>query len=611
MSFPNGQQRQVIEHNGRPLVVVAAPGTGKTSTIVARMERLLGENPNREVSFITFTRTSRRDTERKVKDAVGKDALIEAEFEFPRISTLHTYAKSIIHKYAKTIGWKTNFSVLIEDRGERDLVFSEVLEDTGLDIDVHKLSKEITYYRNTAKWFDECILSNAQRDQVLEHLNALLRFYNTFDMEGLVPTACAILSNAPSDMPFVFLQVDEYQDLNPMDQTLVKLVSKAKSSQIVVVGDDAQSIYGFRHANPLGIRELWKSEDWEHLHFTDCHRLPPHILRAAQALIAGKDYLGAQVNIPNEAERNILTLQCTKSDLQIDAVAKLIDKIKTSQTRRDGTALANKDFMILCPTVAFVSKVARSLEEGFGIPTKQREKAAIPDDHWRLLLVLRMLHSRDSLALRQWLEIIGIDSGDIYQYRKDAMMSGVSLFAHCSRINNPVVKEIFSHLSRLQDTVDDIEKFRKELHNFPFLFVEDTLFPQVGITINEVTQQPTSIGTVIRSIHEKFGLLDPEIDIPDDDRVFVSTMYSAKGLEAEYVFIMWLNSTFLPAADRDGEEELRVLYVALTRAKQDVILTFHEKYDGTRLLKHQAMSPFLRNIENHLDIRRVMKVDLQ
>ena len=141
--------------------------------------------------------------------------------------------------------------------------------------------------------------------------------------------------------------------------------------------------------------------------------------------------------------------------------------------------------------------------------------------------------------------------------------------------------------------------------------VEDNLFPKVGITINEVTKEPTSIGSVIRLIHEKFGLLDPEINIPDDDKVLVSTMYSAKGLEAEFVFILWLNSTFLPSPDRDNEEELRVFYVALTRAKQDAIFMFHEKYDGSRLLKEEAMSPFLKSIINHLKIKRVKKDDLK
>ncbi len=611
MSFPNEEQRRVIEHNGRPLVVVAGPGTGKTSTIVARMERLLKENPNREVSFITFTRSSRRDTERKFKDTVGKQALTEAQFVFPRVSTLHTYAKSIVHKYAKTVGWEPNFSILIEDRGERDLVFSEVIEDTALRVNLPTFKKEISYYRNTKKWSDDCCVPKAKRDQVLQCLHILLQFYNTFDMDALVPAACSILSADPADLPSVFLQVDEYQDLNPVDQKLVALASKTKSSQVVVVGDDAQSIYSFRNANPKGIRDLWESDEWEHLHFPHCHRLPPHILRAAQALIAGRQYLGGQVKSPKANGKRILTLQCTKSDLQIDAVARVIGKIKKSQTRRDGTALTNNDFMVLCPTAAFVGKVALSLEEGFGIPTKQREKTKIPDDHWRLLLVLRMLHSHDSLALRQWLELIGTDADYIRQYRMNAIKSGKTLFEYCSRLSSPPIRKIFSHLSRLLIAADNIDRFRKELHAFPFLLVEDSLFPQIGITINELTKEPASIGSVIRSIHEKFGLLDPEVDIPDDDKVLVSTMYSAKGLEAEYVFIMWLNATFLPSPDRDVEEELRVFYVAMTRAKQDAVFTFHEKYDGSRLLKVEAMSPFLKGIIDHLNIRRIRKDDLK
>jgi DNA helicase-2/ATP-dependent DNA helicase PcrA len=611
MSFPSKEQRQVIEHSGRPLIVVAAPGTGKTSTIVARMERLLKENPNRDVSFITFTRTSRRDTERKINDSVGRQALQEAKFYFPRVSTLHTYAKSIVHKYSTRIGRHSNFSILIDDRGERDLVISEVIDDLSINIDLSILKRELSRYRNTGNWSDDCPIPNGKQKEVLDRFCALLQFYNTFDIEGLVPAACSVLSDGPADLPSVFLQIDEYQDLNPMDQSLVALASQTKSSQVVVVGDDAQSIYGFRDANPKGIRDLWTSDKWEHKHFPDCYRLPPHILRAAQALISKREYLGGEVNLPKDDGKRILTLQCTKSDLQIDAVARLIGTIMKLQKRPDGLPLTKKDFMILCPTLAFVNKVARDLYERFGISTKQREKRSIPDDHWRLLLVLRMLNSQDSLALRQWLEIIGIDPADIRRHRMDALKSDKSLFAFCSRLSSPAIKEVFTHLSRLRSSIDDIDRFRKELHSFPFLLVEDTLFPEVGITINEVTKQPASVGTVIRSIHEMFGLLDREFDIPDDDKVLVSTMYSAKGLEAKVVFIMWLNSTFLPAPDRDQEEERRVFYVAMTRAKQDTIFTFHEKYDGARLLRDEAMSPFLKGIVDHLIIKRVRKDDLK
>lgn len=141
--------------------------------------------------------------------------------------------------------------------------------------------------------------------------------------------------------------------------------------------------------------------------------------------------------------------------------------------------------------------------------------------------------------------------------------------------------------------------------------IDNTLFPEVGITINEVTKQPNSIGKIIQLIYEKFGIYDTEDEISEEDKVLVTTMYSAKGLEAEFVFIMWLNSTFIPAKYRNQDEELRVLYVAITRAKQDVILTFHERFENFRRLKEQAMSPFLKKIYDYLDIKRIKKSDLK
>lgn len=611
MSFPNHEQKKVIQHDGRPLVVVAAPGTGKTRTIVARMEKLLNENPNREVSFITFTRTSRKDTEKRVKNNVGEKALQDAQFNFPRISTLHTYAKSILHKYSSLVGYNSHFSILIEERGELDLIISEMIEDINLKIDPSILKKEISDFRNINKWSLNCLIPEDKKDKVLEHFSTLLRFYNTFDINGLVPNACIVLSKKPTDLTSIFLQVDEYQDLNPMDHKLINLASSTPSSKVIVVGDDAQSIYGFRNANPSGLRELWNSSEWEHLHFPNCHRLPINILRASQALISDCNYLGAQVNIPDDNGKKILTLQCTTSDLQIEAVAYNISKIIKSRKRKDGNPLSYKDFMILCPYNNFVSKVSNSLTNKFEIQTKQREKAKIPDDHWRLLLVLRMLQNKDSLALRQWLDIIGITPEKIRQYRTEALRNNKSLYSYCSSLEDNSIKEVFKHIEILLKSENAIESFRKELIDFPYLNIDNTLFPEVGITINEVTKQPNSIGKIIQLIYEKFGIYDTEYEISEEDKVLVTTMYSAKGLEAEFVFIMWLNSTFIPAKYRNQDEELRVLYVAITRAKQDVILTFHERFENFRRLKEQAMSPFLKKIYDYLDIKRIKKSDLK
>ena len=615
MSFPSEEQRAVIEHRGRPLVVVAGPGTGKTRTLVDRMIDLLSEDSTREVSFVTFTRTGRRDTRRKIEDILGASVLEELVVEFPRTSTLHTYAKSLVHRYAARLGRSPNFSVLIEDKSERTLLLDELISDLGLQLDIESVRNGISCFRSTNSWPDDSLASPSERIQIMRHFEALLLFYNTFDIEGLVISACKILADSADVLPPLYLQVDEYQDLNPNDQYLVQLAASHPSSQVVVVGDDAQSIYGFRFANYRGMHELWDSPDWEHVSFPDCHRLPVHVQNAAQALIEKEGYLGGRLNPRPDDGRRIRTLRCTKSDVQMVAVGKEILDLKSKGHNQEGQPLSYKDFMVLCSGSNFVNKIAMALQNQFDIPTKQQVRASIPDDCWRLLLVLRMLHSEDSLALRQWLSISGLTGQEVTKIRHEAMQKGDFLYSYCAGLADPRIREIYHALARLRDIKDDFDNFRRSLVKFPNLSIQEEVLSDMGLTIDEATQKPPGIGSVIRFIYEKFwrAETESESDVSEDDKVLVTTLHSAKGLESEYVFVTWMNSKYMPMPQRDACEERRVLYVALTRAKQDVILTFHEIFDPNkrRLLGDETMSPFLKEIRNHLDVRRVKAGDVR
>ena len=168
MGFPSKEQKTVIDHKGKPLIVIAAPGTGKTSTIVERMIGLLIDDPNREVSFITFTRTSRRDTDKKVRKEVGEDAFdgVKVHFEFPRISTLHTYAKSIVHKYASLIERDSKFSILIKDRNEHKILLNELIDDLKLEVSVDRLDLDINYYQCTRSFRTDCPIPEDRRQEV-------------------------------------------------------------------------------------------------------------------------------------------------------------------------------------------------------------------------------------------------------------------------------------------------------------------------------------------------------------------------------------------------------------------------------------------------------------
>ena len=594
-------------------MVVAAPGTGKTKTIVDRMIRLVHENPERNVAFVTFTRTSRRDTEKKLREAVGEKALDIAEGRLPRITTLHRFAKWLVHLYATASGQGADFTVLAPRQGEKNILVSEVIEDVGLDAPVADIERAITQYRCTGEWPPDDLLQPPTGARIVETFDALLKFYNTFDMEGLVLRASDLLGGRARELPPVFLQVDEYQDLNRRDQELVHLVCTVEGSEVVVVGDDAQSIYGMRHAHPGGIRELWASEEWENQPLPRSHRLPAHIVRAAHSLIRDRGYVGGEVELPDDDGRKIPTFRCTqrttrnRPSIQIELVARYVNSVAGTAKKDDGSPVGFRDMMVLCPTNNHVQQAAAALDACYGIPTRRRESGAIPDDVWKLLLVLRMVGSGDSLALRQWLEIAGLSRSEVRRIRREAMEAGQSLYECCERLGHSGIRNVLRSLASVRQALADATEFRQALSAFPAL----PLTRDVGATIDEmVIECFPAVGRMIGYAYEKYGLIDAEEesdDVAEEDKVLVTTMHGAKGLEAEFVFITSLNRRFLPFAGRDRDEEERVLYVALTRAHQEVVLTFEEEWDprAHRRLRDEAMSPFLLSIRDHLHIEPV------
>lgn len=605
MAFPSDAQSQVIRHRGKPLVVVAGPGTGKTRTLVERMISLLSEDPSRDVRFITFTRASRRDVCSRLEGLFGEAVCEQSDVIFPKASTLHAYAKSITHRHATALGRRPDFSILCESTGEKSLVFKELACDVGMDTDVAGLSSAVLCLRCTGDWPDQCPLSESERLQAKHQLGKLLAFYNSFDMEGLVVAACEIVSNHTLPRPQVFLQVDEYQDLNPLDHRLVNLAASDPWSQVVVVADDAQSIYGFRYAHLQGVRELWESDDWDHIRLADCHRLPAHVLNAALAVMAGESYVGAAMNKKPNSGRRITTYQCTSSDLQVKVVACRIRQIMSHGTQEASYG----DFLLLCPTGTLVDRVVTRLNDEFEIPAHKPTSSTITSEYWRLLLILRILNNEDALAFRQWLPIVGVTEGAITTSRRNAMLTGADLVGCWRTIRDPCVDSFFTQISRVRSAVDDVQRFLFALRAIHGVRTPDPFSEYLSTMYRD--RSIRSFGPLIRHIYEEFGVIDTGEHILAEDKVLVATLHSAKGLEADYVFCLWMNSTFMPLNGRDVSEQKRLLYVALTRARKDLVITFNERFDADarRRLRERAMSPFLREIRQHLDVIRMRARD--
>jgi superfamily I DNA/RNA helicase len=605
-----------MDHRGKPLVVIAGPGTGKTSTLVARMVELLLENQSRNISFVTFTRTSRRDTWNKLAKTFNGLLSEDSEAGLPRVSTLHAFAKSLVHRNSSVLGRTSYFSVLVRSR-ERPLILSEVISDLGFEVSLDEIDSELDKYRSTDSWSSESLLTLDEKQRMLEHFEKLLDFYNTFDIQGLVSSACEILTDSSVPTPPLYLHVDEYQDLNPIDQRFVKLAASHPDSQVVVVGDDAQSIYSFRHANPNGLKDLAQSQDWEKVYFKECHRLPTHILNAAQDLVHDKNYLGACIKRSSSTEKKIPTYMCSSDNYQAIAIAKLITFFLSSRKARDGSDLTYNDFMVLCPGNQFADRMTTILENN-SIPTKRPlSQGEIPDDYWRLLLVLRILNRRDNLAFRQWLSEAAFSSQEITCIRHSSMEANESLFDYCGRLNDKRLKILYDTIYILNSRDRELKDLLEILRRSPDLLPTSDLFPEVWLTVDEAAESSSTFGDIIGYVYQKFGLIDSETDVPEEDCVLVTTLHKAKGLEAEFVFISWLEDRYMPSQrmlrNPDTKEEaLRLLYVGMTRAQQELVFTFLNRHEqGVGRLREKAMSPFLHKIRHHLDIRDCTKTELR
>jgi superfamily I DNA/RNA helicase len=463
--FPSDEQRAVIDHRGRPMVVIAGPGTGKTKTLVERMITLLKEDSNRNISFVTFTRTSRTDTSRKLTSEFPSDKLEDDTQEFPRVGTMHGSARTILHRFARIIDFDPNFNIFIAEKGERSLIVSEVIDDLGLGFSIPVVEAAIVYMLCNLTELEADKIEPELQVQLFERYHELVNFYRACGMEDIVFLSCRVLEESQRRIPPIFLQVDEYQDLNPTDQHFVSLVASDDYSQVVVVGDDAQSIYQFRHANYKGLHFLWDSEDWEHIRFNDSFRLPAHIQRAAISLIEGEGYLGSVMNVKPESGEFIRTFQCTKSEYQPIVISQRIRDFIHLATNSDGEPVSYSDVMILCPSYNLIPGVMEVLEND-GIPSRDISRSPIPEDVWRIILIIRMAFHRDNIAFRQWLDIAGLDPTAISSIRLKAIESGLDLFEFCRQLDNEIIRLILNWVDLVTISYGDVNNIIEAIGSF-------------------------------------------------------------------------------------------------------------------------------------------------
>ncbi len=625
----NPYQREAVTHFEGPLLIIAGAGSGKTRTITHRIAYLMAHYkvPPHQILGVTFTNKAAQEMKCRVERLVGTH-------QTPWIKTFHATAAAILREQIHHLGgnYTQNFTILDEDDSRAALVqtIKELgYSDEGLSPDfvahvIERAKDELIgpeeFASRRVGVFDSYLLELL--DRIYKHYQRRLQSSNALDFADLIRLTVRLfherldILNHYRDR-FRFLVIDEYQDTNYAQYIFSRLLAE-KYENICVVGDDDQAIFGWRGADPTNIFKF------EH-DFPNCkvvqlksnYRSTARILRAASAVIQNNQLRKPKELMAERPEGERLSLYYARDEHdEANFVAQQIWELWHSH----GVSL--KQIAVLYR----VNTLSRVLEESlirWNIPyeivrgLKFYERAEIKD----LLAYLRVLSNPyDDLSL---LRIVnkprrGIGDKTVATLQRQARARGYSLWEAIAQASEngdlgsstrTRLTEFFALMNSLQDyaaTHSPSELAEELLRRTGYL----TELQADGLESEERLGNIREFVGYLKEFEQRGDLRDfleelalmAEADTysGSHERVALMTLHSAKGLEFDYVFLVALEENILPHARsiREGtlEEERRLFYVGLTRAKERVYLSLTNQRSLYGSVLFNAPSRFIEEL---------------
>lgn len=616
----NPQQKQAATTTAQNCLVLAGAGCGKTKTIVARSAYLIDQGlPAQQIQILTFTRRAASEIVTRVEQHMG------AQAKGLRASTFHTFCMYLLRRNPRAFGL-TQFSII--DRDDQLLMFRLLRgKDKGNVLPkAAELCDLYSYARNTKTKLSDALLQ--QLPQAVEYkaqIAELMQSYeqrkqerNFLDYDDILSIVAVHLQNSPELVQWVTgfcsaLLVDEMQDTNPLQWALLQpLVGKVK---LFCVGDDAQSIYGFRGA------------DFENIHHFK-ERVPDaQVLtlemnyRSTQGILDLSNWLLAQS--PIEYDKHLQAYRGKGLKPQLHILSNEFEEanwIIQDLNRRHMQGAAWAEHMVLLRS-GFSGRYLEGALIAANIPyrfiggVKLLESAHVKD----VLSLLRVsVNPQDDLAWMRFLTLWdGV--GDVGASKlAQELIQLPDIEARCQRLerHGKVPQQailILMQLDVLQQHVEAciglaLDALSEQLENNYKTKDWGRRVKDFDL-VKQLARKHSSLGEFLEEY-----VLDPisvsEIDkTPDQDLVTLITIHSAKGAEQKVCYVPHVSPTQYPHARAQGdfddvEEERRVLYVALTRAENELILTkqnlnlwAHDQYDE---LGRKIESYFLNDLPQHL-----------
>ncbi|MFS0710009.1 ATP-dependent helicase [Brevundimonas phoenicis] len=605
LSGLNPEQREAVETTEGPVLVLAGAGTGKTRVLTTRLAHILatGRAKPWELLVVTFTNKAAREMRERIGHLIGPSS------EGLRwLGTFHSVAAQILRRHAELVGLKSSFTILDTDDQER--LLKQLLEAANIDtkrFTPKSLAHMIDHWKNRG-WTPDKLppgedFANGKGPALYAAYQARLATLNACDFGDLLLHNITILSKH-ADLAeeyrrrFRYILVDEYQDTNVAQYLWLRLLTSS-TGNVCCVGDDDQSIYGWRGAEVDNILRFERDfPGAKVIRLERNYRSTKHILGAASALIAAnQDRLGKTLWTEDDSGDKVRVRGVWDGEAEARLIA---DEIET--TRKQG--MNYKDMAVLVRA----SFQMRAFEERFlmlAIPyvviggPRFFERAEIRDAH----AYLRLIQSEDDdLAFERIVNVPKRGIGD----------TSVQKILHIARENGVSAMRAVRHLittdelqartrTPLANFVRDLDRWRDLMAmGTPHWQVMETLLDESGYTamqkadrtsgqtrldnLKELTQSMQSFETLQAYLEHVSLVMDLERRDENADgsgSVQIMTLHGAKGLEFPLVFLPGWEEGVFPSQrsiDEKGvkglEEERRLAYVGVTRAKQDARISF-------------------------------------
>lgn len=624
-------QREAILHRGSPLLLLAGAGSGKTLVITKKIAYLIKECevPPERIMAVTFTNKAANEMKNRVCELLPE---IKPHRLFVR--TFHSACLRILKENAHYIGYKSDFIIL--DEGDKLSIIKKIMKEaeTPKRITPKIIIKFISNIKNETEdniTYDRHFFENVYNKYLEYQLKE-----NLMDFDDLIINTIKLFEK---EIPvlnyyrerFKYILVDEFQDTNPQQYKLIKLLTQNADNDLTVVGDDDQSIYSFRGATVLNILNF--ENDFPNtriIRLEENYRCPKDIVEAALSVIKNNSQRHRKNVFSNKDNQYKIENWICYSDLEeakdiVEEIEKLFD-----------LGFEAGDIVILFRTnsqsrVYEKELIAHSINYKILGGVGFYERTEIKDS---IAFLRLMTDFKDNFSFRRTVNTPsrGIGEKSLSVFEDFSSLRGLTLYDAVDYIEESTLsKKVSNNIKSYKSILDDYSKKIKEdiesneginIESIFFSFLENIDYFSIFKSDGEIRMATANdnIKELFRAYYD-YKLIENDANInnfleetslyrdtynnENKDAITLMTVHNAKGLEFEVVFMTGMEHSVFPhyfaLEEENGiEEERRLFYVAITRAKQKLYLTYSKKRRINTGIMGQMPSSFLMEIPKHL-----------